>query len=183
MAFTNPEKNIEQLEIPENSTVAVFGSGTGAHTFAASRALGNYGRVYAIDAREDLVKKLKNEARARHLTNIFVIVGNIEIPNGVPLQDQTVDTVIIPNTLFSADDRWEVLKEAYRITKQDGRILIIDWKDSYDHMGPPKKLIITERQATDFGLTAGFYFDRKIDAGDHHFGVILKKEKRATNYW
>lgn len=183
MVFTNPEKNIKQLEIPQNGSVAVFGSGSGAHTFAASRVLGNYGRVYAIDAREELIQKLKNEARARHLANIFVVLGNSEIPNGVPLQNDTIDIVIIPNTLFSSDDRWGVLKEAYRITKQDGHVLIIDWKDSYEHMGPPEKLIITERQAIDFGLSAGFFFDKKIDVGEYHFGVILKKEKRPVNYW
>ena len=175
MSFTNPDKNIAQLELAESSVVAVFGSGSGGHSFAAARALRGTGKVYAIDVRKDLLTKLKSDAMKQNLINVFPILGDIEAPRGTTLEDTSVDMVIIPNTLFAYDDKPAILKEAFRITKPKGRLLIVEWRSSFSGMGPALKDIVSEQRATELAEAIGFHTVHQIIAGDHHYGIIFRK--------
>ena len=176
MGFTKPEKNIEQLELKDRDTVAVFGSGAGGHSFAVARALKGTGRVYAIDVRKDMLSKLKNESLKQNLTNIVPVLGNIEIPRGTTLEDSSCNVVVIPNTLFAYDDKPAIMHEAYRILKEEGRLLVVDWKDSFGGMGPTPEHIVTEQKATELAVGAGFSFLKTISAGTHHYGALYRKK-------
>ena len=65
--FSDPEKNIEQFSLGKGMHVADFGTGSGFYALAAAEAVGETGRVYAIDVQKDLLEKLKKEAHnVRH---------------------------------------------------------------------------------------------------------------------
>ena len=177
MSFTNPNKNIDQLGLNTGDHIVIFGSGVGGHSFAASRALKDSGHVYAVDVRSDMLQKLKTGAMTQNLTNITPIHGNVESPNGTKQKENSIDVVIIPNTLFSYDDKPAILKEAYRIVKPSGRLLIVDWRSSFSNMGPTPENVVTQQQATELATSAGFTFTQNISAGNYHYGAIyLKKD-------
>ena len=54
MAFSDPQKNIDQLNIGEGKTVADLGAGSGFYTMAAAKAVGPSGRIYAVDVQQEL---------------------------------------------------------------------------------------------------------------------------------
>ena len=175
MSFTNPDKNIAQIDIQTGDHVVVFGSGAGGHSFAAARALKGTGHVYAIDVREDLLSRLKNDALKQNLVNIAIIHTNIESPQGTTLKENSKDIVIIPNTLFSYDKKPNILQEAYRILKTNGKLLIVEWRSSFGNMGPHQDDIVTQQQATKLATGAGFTFTQNISAGTYHYGCLYKK--------
>ncbi len=119
--FSAPEKNIAQLELPDNSIVADFGAGTGAYTIAAAKAMHSTGKVYAIEVQKNLLTSLENSCKSEHLGNVSYIWGNCELPNGVKLSDATADFVIVSNILFQAEDKKGVISEARRVLKPGGR--------------------------------------------------------------
>ncbi|MDO8590405.1 MAG: methyltransferase domain-containing protein, partial [bacterium] len=67
--FSDPQKNIEQFGLQPGGLVADLGSGAGFYTIAAARAVGNSGRVYAIDILKDMLQKIKNEAQRSGIHN------------------------------------------------------------------------------------------------------------------
>src|SRR5262249_46147823 len=134
--FSDPRKNLEQLALQPGSRVADFGSGAGFYALAAARFVGDRGRVYAIDVMKDMLTKLKNEAHRLHLHNIEALWGNIEKLGGSRLAPATVDVVLLCNTLFQLEHKHEVALEAKRILKPKGKVLVLDWKDSYGGLGP-----------------------------------------------
>ncbi|MCB9806200.1 methyltransferase domain-containing protein [Candidatus Nomurabacteria bacterium] len=173
--FSDPEHNIEQFAVDPGSKVVDLGSGAGFYSLALSKVVGSSGKVYAVDVQQELLTKLKNESIRQGVSNIEIIWGDIEHRNGTMLADNSIDRVIIANTLFQITHKEEVLAEARRILKPKGTVLCIDWTDSFGGLGPPNHYVFKEDQAEILFRKAGFEFVRKIEAGDHHYGMIYRK--------
>jgi ubiquinone/menaquinone biosynthesis C-methylase UbiE len=175
MNFSNPDDNIRELKLKPDEKVVVFGSGSGGHTLAAARALKGSGTIYGIDTRGQMVEKLKREAAERHHLNIRVQNGNIERLGGTGVGQMSADAVIIPDTLFAYRDKETMLKEANRIMKPGGRLLIVEWAASFAGAGPAPQDVCPENVALELAKGAGFEYDRRFSAGNYHYGLIFHK--------
>lgn len=173
--FSDPKKNIDQCGIQPGMNIADFGSGSGYYALEASKALMGTGHVYAIDVQKDLLARLKNLAIRQHVFNIEVVWGNIEKPEGTRLKSGSIDLVLVCNLLFQIEDKKTLVDEIKRILVPGGRVLVIDWSDSFGGIGPHKNNVITEDQALALFERAGFAKDRPVQAGSHHYGMIVKK--------
>jgi FkbM family methyltransferase len=174
--FSNPEQNVLKLGLREGMKVADFGAGTGLYSLAVSKKVGPDGKVYAIEVQKDLVKKLESEIKHWQVSNIECVWGDIEKKNGTKIGDETMDAVIISNVLFQAEDKLGLIDEAKRILKKDGKVLLIDWQDSFGGMGPTKAHIVDELKAKDLFSSRGFKFLEKIVVSEHHYGIIFIHE-------
>ncbi len=173
--FSDPTKNIEQCGIQAGQDIADFGSGSGHYSMAASRALMSTGRVYAIDVDKDLLTKLKNSSTKEGLYNIEVVWGNVEKENGAKLRDSSINLVLLCNLLFQLDDKMGAINEAKRILKPNGRVLVVDWSDSFGGIGPKPNAVVKKAKLIEMFEKSGFSLDREISAGSHHYGFIFKK--------
>jgi len=158
--FSDPEKNVAQLALSERAVVADFGAGTGAYSFAAARKVGDFGKVYAIEVQKDLATRLKNEARNQGLSNIEVIWGDIEENNGTKLADGVADVAIVANILFQVEDEEGLVKEVKRIVRSGGKVLVVDWKDSFGGTGPVPEAIVRADVASRLFEVEGFNITR-----------------------
>jgi ubiquinone/menaquinone biosynthesis C-methylase UbiE len=172
--FSSPEQNVEKVHIDPGMKVADLGSGAGFYSFAAAKLVGPSGRVYAVDVQKDLLEKLKNDSLGQGISNIEIIWGDLDEPNGTSLQNDTVERVIIANVLFQVEDKDALLVEAKRILKPGGKVLFIDWSDSYGGLGPQPSDIIRPDVARTMFESEGFTFEKDIEVGDHHYGLIFK---------
>lgn len=173
--FSNPNQILEEVGIQKGSVIADLGAGSGHYTFSSARITGMDGKVYALEVQKDLVEKLKTESERNHLTNVSPIWCNIEKVGGTKLADSVIDLAIVANVFFQVDDRKDFLKELQRIVKTHGRVLLIDWTDSYSGMGPAPMSVIKEIDATSLFEQNGFKKDRNVNAGEHHYGIIFTK--------
>ncbi|HEY1037401.1 MAG TPA: methyltransferase domain-containing protein [Candidatus Paceibacterota bacterium] len=170
--FSDPEKVIGQMFVAEGMTVADFGAGAGFYALRLAKKVGPYGRVFAVDAHPDYLRKIKNEAvRAGH-EQVEVIQGDLEAPKGSGLVSASVDRVIISNVLFQADKPELIVKEAKRVLKHDGKIAVVDWSDSFSHIGPHPDHVITLDEAKSLFEESGLRFECYLDAGSHHYGMM-----------
>ncbi|MDQ3076663.1 MAG: class I SAM-dependent methyltransferase [bacterium] len=175
MAFSDPQQNLESLGIQEGSYVADLGSGSGFYSFAAARLVGGGGKVYSIDVQQDLLSRIKNAAHVQKLHNIEVIHGDIERLGGTRLREASIDIVLLCNVLFQVEHKQDCVNEVKRILKPGGRVLIVDWQDSFGGMGPAPEHVFTELQVQELYEKSSFVFISSIDAGDHHYGVVYRK--------
>lgn len=175
MAFADPRTNLQILNLSSGMTVVDFGSGVGAYALAAATMVAPEGKVYAVEIQKDLLETLKREASSKNIQNIDVIWGDIEQAGGVGLADNTADVVIISNVLFQAKSMYTLALEAKRLLKSGGRIMVIDWSESFGGVGPlPSDVVLTEDVKKTFG-SAGLAFSSEFLAGDHHYGLIFAK--------
>lgn len=174
-AFTNPEENIKALGIYEGMIIADLGAGTGAYTIPLAKRVGETGRVYAVEVQKDFLTNIKNAAEERGLKNIELLWGDIERPNGTKIKDGAVDAVVISNVLFLAEDKAGLLREARRILKQGGKLLLIDWSDSFNNLGPTTAMVVRKDEAQALCESEGFVLKNEVQAGDHHYGFVMLK--------
>ena len=170
--FSDPDKVIKEMFVAEGMTVADFGSGVGFYTIPLARRVGPYGRVFAIDAMGDFLRKIKNEAMRAGLNNIEVIQGDLESQSGSGLLTASVDRIVIANTLFQTDSPLHVVHEAKRVIKHSGKVAVIDWQESFGQIGPHKDHILTKEETRNLFEKNGFTFESFIDAGEHHYGML-----------
>ncbi len=175
MKFSDPESNIKQFKLETGSLVADFGAGMGGYTIASARAVGRRGVVYAIDIQQDLLSRIKNTANKEGLENVEVVWGDIEKEGGSGLLEGTIDAVIASNIFFSVEDKKSFTKEVSRVLKQNGKVLVVDWKDSFGGLGPKSENIVPLSFVKDLFKEEGFSLLFKIQAGAHHYGAVFKR--------
>ena len=176
MAFSDPRKNVGELELREGVRVADFGAGSGHYVNVLAKVVGESGRVYAIDIQKDLLRRIKNLSSNEHAGNIEVIWGDIEESGGSKLAEESMDAVVISNLLFQVEHRRAVVDEAKRVLKRGGKVLLVDWADSFGGLGPRSGDVVKSESARALFGEAGFSLERELaDAGEHHYGFIFKK--------
>ena len=79
------------------------------------------------------------------------------------------------NVAFVLEDKKGAILEAKRIAKTKGRILFIEWSDSFGGIGPHKDHVLSEADAKKLFEDDGLIFVQNIDAGEHHYGLIYRK--------
>ncbi len=174
--FSDPEKNIEQFDLGKGIHVADFGSGSGFYSFFAAEAVGETGKVYAVDVQKDLLEKLKNEAKnVRHLNNIDIVWADLDNVGGTRLRENSMDAIIVANVFFQLEKKDNTCLEIRRVLKSGGRVLVIDWASSFGGIGPQQSAVFPEDQAKTLFLKHGFKEDRVISAGAQHYGIIFRK--------
>jgi ubiquinone/menaquinone biosynthesis C-methylase UbiE len=172
ISFLEPEKLIENLSLEEHWTAADFGSGAGGFTIPLAKKL-KKGRVYALDIQEEPLSALVGNAKLFGLNNIKTIQCDLEEPKGSTLPDNSLDLVLMVNLLFQVESKTGILKEAKRVLRPGGKIIIIDWKE--DAPFGPSEERITKDEVKKIARRLELKVKKEIDAGSYHWGIILEK--------
>ncbi len=172
--FSDPLKIIEQIPLINDTHVADFGCGAGAYSLLLAKK-STVSKIFSIDVQKDMIERLGKIAKSENLHKIHVVWGDVDEENGSRLRSESIDLVLIINTLFQAEKKKQMIEEAYRVLKRDGKLVIIDWSESFGNIGPKEDYIIREETAQLLVEEVGFFIDKKIEAGEHHYGFIAHK--------
>lgn len=175
MSFAIPENVAKEFGLMSGEEIAEFGSGIGTYALACAKIVGPAGRVYAIDVQKDLLEHLRHDAEREGIKNIEYIWGDIEEIGGTKLKDSLVDLVLMASVFFQLADRPVAIREAKRLLRSGGRVVLIDWSDSFGGLGPRPEDVLSPEEAEKLFVNEGFSKVKSFGAGDHHYGVIFKK--------
>ena len=178
MKFSDPTQIVSAVGVNDASIVIDLGSGSGHYALACARHIGNEGRVYAVDIQKDLLAKLSLQSEEEQLFNIETIWADIEKRESIVLRDSMADVVLLCNVLFQAENKQGTLECAIALARPNARIVLVDWTDSHSGMGPDPSLIFDHSAARALiEQCEGVGIERELDAGDHHYGMVLRVNK------
>ncbi|MFB0502652.1 MAG: class I SAM-dependent methyltransferase [Candidatus Bathyarchaeia archaeon] len=120
------DKNASQVSsavgVEEGKVVLDLGCGSGTYTIPAAKLVGDDGRVYALDVSRKALDRMEEKADREGLKNIVRI--DASAGDNIPLDNETVDVMLLIDVLQEINDRYALFGEAYRILRQGGVVIV-----------------------------------------------------------
>lgn len=172
----DPLEILARLGVKTGSRVADLGCGGAGHfIIPAAKLVGDHITVYAVDILKTVLQSVNSKARLEGINNIKTVWSNLENVGATKIRKGSLDFALLINILFQSKKHEDILKEAMRLLKEDGQILIIDWNQNPSAFGPlPASRVKADsikKLAQDLKLKSTDEFQ----AGTYHYGIILKK--------
>lgn len=177
MQITKPNKIISSLRLMPGDKVADFGCGHGHYIREIEGKVGPLGTIYAVDIQKPLLDSIVNKNKENGYSNIVSIWQDLEESAQTNIEAASVNAVIIANVLFMLTGTGSILREAYRILKPGGSLLVVDFHTGITAHAPPQKNIRSEAEISIALKLAGFSDQTTLPAGRLQYAMISLKQK------
>ncbi len=114
--FLPPKNVLKEVGIRPGSHVLDYGCGPGSYIIPLAELVGNSGKIYALDIHPLAIRSVQSIALKKQLTNVETICSDCK----TGLQDNSVDVVLLYDTLHTLSDPNGVLEELHRVLKPNG---------------------------------------------------------------
>lgn len=148
---------VQALDLKSGERVADVGAGTGLFTLLFARVVGDKGKVYAVDISRTFVDKVVERAAKEGLSQV---VGVVNDPRSVQLQDASVDLVFVCDTYHHFEYPADTLRSIHRALRPGGQLVIIDFRRRegvstswvMSHVRAGREMVVKEVEAQNFRL-------------------------------
>lgn len=156
--------------------IADIGAGQGYLTLPLAKYAYD-GKVFAIDAQESNLDVVKERVSLARLSNVAVLQGK---DGKIPLEDGSVDGVVMSPVLHESKQPVALLREVGRILRADGWIATIEWVKASGSDGPSPDQLIPRPRAVKLAQEAGLRVITQRDLNSYFYFILLKKIKGTS---
>ena len=175
--WQKPDEVVKQLKIKPGSVIADVGAGSGYFTRRFSKAVGDKGKVLAVDIDAEILGWLKEDSAKRNLTNIEIVNSKEDDPL---LKPNSVDLIFICDSAHHIANRVPFYQKLAAALKKGGRFANLDIPPDAHAKGLCRheaETLVPRAQAVEEAEKAGFKLDSEsnIVLPKQYFLVFKKK--------
>jgi ubiquinone/menaquinone biosynthesis C-methylase UbiE len=157
-----PQQLIERSGIKPGMVVVDLGCGSGAYTPYIARAVGDKGRVYAVDVRPAMLRQIAGRLAREE----FQDIRNIEIKQAdaceIPLEDESIDLVYMVAVLPEIPDRARALRETYRVLRPGGTLAVTEIIQDPDYPWKSTTIRVCRRNGFVMETSTGHFWNYTV---------------------
>ena len=167
---------IQKSGVQESMVVADLGCGTTGHfSFPFARAVGRKGTVYAVDILRTVLENVNKRMYQENIENVKTVWSDLEVYNATKINSNSLDLALLINTLYLSTKRMEIIREAVRLLKKGGKLMVVEWKMIALPFGPS----VDKRVRADLLKSAAPKYSlemlEEFNAGPYHYGLLFEK--------
>jgi ubiquinone/menaquinone biosynthesis C-methylase UbiE len=170
-SWYNPEAILKDTGLASGMTFIDVGCGEGFFSLLAAQMVKKNGVVYCLDIDAEALERIKVTASEKGLANIRVVTAAGEEN---PPCIACADVVFCSMALHDFKDPVQVLVNAKKMLKPNGKIVDLDWKKQPMDFGPPEKIRFSIEYASKLMKMAGFNVDSVKEAGPYHYIITAR---------
>jgi SAM-dependent methyltransferase len=169
-ALGDPVELLRSLLAGDERLLVDVGAGVGRMSLAAA-ALLPAAQVLAIDHQADMVAQLEKRFRAAGLDSARAVRADAA---HLPLGDGEADAVLLSVVLHDVADPAAVLREARRVLKAAGRLVLFEVRPGALDDGPPQELLFDPVELAQVVAAAGFAPGPVLDGPGPLYRVVAR---------
>ncbi|MFA6106198.1 MAG: methyltransferase domain-containing protein [Patescibacteria group bacterium] len=167
---------LSRAAIKEGMVVADLGCGASGHfVFPSAKIVGKKGIVYAVDILKTILQTIDKRAKLENLQNVRTVWSDLEIFGATKIEAGSLDTAYLINTLYQSKKRMEIIREAARLLKKSGKLIVVEWKSTASPFGPSVDDRVDKELLMKGSAKLGFNIEDEFEAGEYHYGAIFIK--------
>jgi ubiquinone/menaquinone biosynthesis C-methylase UbiE len=173
----NPSAILNQAGIGYGNVVADLGcGGMGYFTLQSAKIVGEKGRVYAVDILKTVLKSVWTKVKLEGFDNVRMVWSNLEVPGATKIPAGSLDFALLVNTLFQTKKHEAVIKEATRLLKKNGKLVIIDWKKISTPFGPKSEDRVPVEELKKIAEDLKYKLEKYEETGPYHYLLEFIKQ-------
>lgn len=141
--WQKPDEVLRALALEPGQVVCDVGAGPGYFTLPAARAVGEAGRVYAVDVEPRILAALRKRLRETRLRNVTPVLALEDDPL---LPPAACDLILVVDTYHHFPGGPAYLRRLARSLRPAGRIVNIDFHKRELPVGPPPEHKLTREE-------------------------------------
>lgn len=177
----NPDIIFNELNLKSRDVFLDIGCGAGDYSIHATKFIGDYGKIYALDKPEESIKILKEKVTKLGLDNVQTKIS--DITKKLPLKDNSIDVCLVSTVLHAINFgkyKENVFKEIHRVLKPSGRLVIIECSKKDLSFGPPENMRLSSEEIEKAAKESGFERIGLIDLGFNYL-IQFKQTPYPSN--
>jgi ubiquinone/menaquinone biosynthesis C-methylase UbiE len=120
-----PDLAMRLIRVQRGSTVADLGAGSGYFTVRLARAVGNMGKVYAVDIQQGMLDLLQKAVARERLSNVVPVLGTFNDPR---LPAGSLDLVLMVDVYHEFSQPQVMLQRIKEALKPGGRLVLLEYR-------------------------------------------------------
>ncbi len=145
--------------------------GAGQFVFPMSRMVGENGVVYAVDILKPVLNSVDSRAKIEGEINITTVWSDLERYGATKIENESLDVI----TFVNDEPNIAMLKEATRLLKPGGVLLIVDWNTVGAPFGPPPEKRVSPSEYKETIPPLGYTLKEQFIAGPYHYGLVFHR--------
>ena len=125
------ERMFKELQLKPGQVVCDIGCGNGYYTLAMANAVGEKGRVYAVDIQPEMLKMLEERAQKRGVKNMMPVLGSLWDPK---LPENALDLVLLVDVYHEFSHPPQMLAGIRKSLKPDGELVLVEYRAEDDQV-------------------------------------------------